>query len=38
LALKIYSKGERVLRIEAVAHNIREFHCGRLIGKFLEII
>jgi hypothetical protein len=38
LALKIYSKGERVLRIEAVARNIREFHCGRLLDNFPEII
>src|SRR6202165_4196951 len=38
LALKIYSKGERVLRIEAVAHNIREFHCGRLLDNFPEIV
>src|SRR5271165_1175593 len=38
LALKIYSKGERVLRIEAVAHNIGEFHCGRLLDKFPEIV
>ena len=38
LTLKIYSKGERVLRIEAVAHNIREFHCGRLLDKFPEIV
>jgi hypothetical protein len=38
LALKIYSKGERVLRIEAVAHNIREFQCGRLLDKFPEIV
>src|ERR1700680_2538601 len=38
LALKIYSKGERVLRIEAVAHNIREFHCGRLLDNFPKIV
>jgi len=38
LALKIYSKGERVLRIEAVAHNIREFHCGRLLENFPKIV
>ena len=38
LTLKIYSKGERVLRIEAVAQNIREFHCGRLLDKFPEIL
>src|SRR5258706_14937516 len=29
LTLKIYTKGERVLRIEAVAHNTSELHCGR---------
>jgi len=38
LALKIYSKGERVLRIEAVAHNIREFNCGRLLDNFPKIV
>jgi hypothetical protein len=38
LALKIYSKGERVLRIEAIAHNIREFHCGRLLNNFPVIV
>ena len=26
------------LRIEAVAHNIREFHCGRLLDNFPEIV
>ena len=38
LTLKIYSKGERVLRIEAVAHNIREFNCGRLLDRFPELV
>jgi hypothetical protein len=38
LALKIYSKGERVLRIEAVAPHIREFRCGRLLDNFPEIV
>jgi hypothetical protein len=38
LALKIHSKGERVRRIEAVAHNIRGFHCGRLLDNFPEIV
>ena len=38
LVPKIYSKGERVLRIEAVAHNIREFNCGRLLDNFPEIV
>ena len=38
LTLKIYTKGERVLRIEAVAHNTREFNCGRSLEKFLEVV
>jgi len=38
LALKIYSKGERVLRIEAVVHNVRELHCGRTLDRFPEIV
>jgi hypothetical protein len=28
LTLKIYTKGERVLRIEAMAHNTRDLRCG----------
>jgi hypothetical protein len=38
LTLKIYSKGERVLRIEAVARNIRELRCGRLLDNFPWIV
>jgi hypothetical protein len=38
LTLKIYSKGERVLRIEAVAHNTQELNCGRSLEKFPEIV
>src|SRR6266567_9133369 len=38
LTLKIYTKGERVLRIEAVAHNTRELNCGRSLEKFPEIV
>ena len=38
LTLKIYSKGERVLRIEAVAHNTQELNCGRSLDKFPEVI
>ena len=37
LTLKIYSKGERVLRIEAVVHNTRELKCGRALDKFPEV-
>src|SRR4029077_9242929 len=36
LVLTISSKGERVLRVEAVAHNIRELHCGPLLYNFAE--
>jgi hypothetical protein len=38
LTLKIYTKGERVLRIEAVAHNTQELNCGRSLEKFPEVI
>ncbi len=38
LSLKIYTKGERVLRIEAIAHNTEELDCGRSLEKFPEII
>jgi hypothetical protein len=38
LALKIYDKGERVLRIEAIAHNTRELRCGIVINKFPDIV
>ncbi len=38
LTVKMYSKGERVLRIEAVAHNTEDLHCGKVIEKFHDII
>ena len=38
LTLKIYSKGERVLRIEAVAHNTQQLNCGRALAKFPEVV
>jgi hypothetical protein len=38
LTLKIYTKGERVLRIEAVAHNTRELNCGRSLEKLPELV
>jgi hypothetical protein len=38
LSLKIYTKGERVLRIEAIAHNTQELDCGRSLEKFPEIV
>jgi hypothetical protein len=38
LTLKIYTKGERVLRIEAIAHNTKELDCGRSLEKFPVIV
>jgi hypothetical protein len=38
LTLKIYSKGERVLGIEAVAHNTQDLNCGRGLDKFPVVI
>jgi len=38
LTLKIYTQGERVLRIEAMAHNTKELDCGRGLEKFPEIV
>jgi len=38
LTLKIYTKGERVLRIETVAHDVRDLDCGSSLGRFPRII
>ena len=38
LTLKIYTKGERVLRIEVVVHNTGALHCGRSLEKFSLIL
>ena len=38
LTLKIYTKGERILRIEAVAHNTQELNRGRSLDKFPEVV
>jgi len=35
---KAYTKGERVLRFEAIAHNTAQLRCGRMIEKFPEIV
>jgi len=37
LTLKVYSKGERVLRIEVIVHNTEELECGRSLERFPEI-
>jgi hypothetical protein len=36
MALKIYTKGERVLRAEAMATDARELRCGRDVGQFAK--
>src|ERR1700745_2150730 len=38
LTLKIYRKGERVLRIEVIVHNARQLNCGRSLDRFPEIV
>jgi hypothetical protein len=38
LTLKAYTKGERVLRFEAIVHNTRDLGCGRVIARFPFII
>jgi len=38
LTLKAYTKGERVLRIEATAHNTQELGCGRVVTRFPQIV
>jgi len=37
LTLKAYTKGERVLRFEAIAHNTKQLGCGRRPHKFPHI-
>jgi hypothetical protein len=37
LTLKAYTKGERVLRFEAIAHNTKQLGCGRRLHKFPQI-
>ena len=37
MALKIYSKGERVLRIEVIVHNTRDHRWGRSLPCFPEL-
>jgi hypothetical protein len=38
LTLKAYTKGEHVLRFEAVVHNTKQLRCGRVLDRFPEII
>ena len=36
--LKIYTKGERVLRVETIAHNVKKLGCRYGLEKFPEIV
>ena len=38
MTLKIYTKGERVLRIEVIVHNTKEYRWGRSLPCFGEIV
>ena len=38
LTLKAYTKGERVLRFEAIVHNTRDLGCGRAVARFPKIV
>lgn len=38
LTLKGYTKGEHVLRFEAVVHNVRDLQCGRRLDRFAEVV
>lgn len=38
LTLKAYTKGERVLRFEAIVHNTAELRCGRRLNRFPQIL
>ena len=38
LTLKGYTKGEHVLRFEAIVHNTRTLHTGRMLEKFPAIV
>ena len=38
MTLKIYSKGERVLRIEVIVHNTKAYRWGRSLPRFPQIV
>ncbi len=38
LTAKMYTKGEHVLRCEAIVHNVQALSCGRVLAKFPEIV
>lgn len=38
LTLKMYDKGDRVLRIEAIAHNVKDLRCGKVLEKLSDML
>ena len=38
MTLKAYTKGEHVLRFEAIVHNTKALRCGRVLDRFPQII
>jgi hypothetical protein len=38
LTLKAYTKGEHVLRFEAITHNTKQLRCGRVLDRVGEIV
>jgi hypothetical protein len=38
LTLKAYTKGEHVLRFEAITHTTKALGCGRMLDKFPDIV
>jgi hypothetical protein len=38
LTLKAYTKGERVLRIEAIAHHVADLRCGQVLPAFPAVV
>src|SRR5215471_3918016 len=38
LTLKIYDKGDRVLRIEVVVHNAKELRCGKMLDRLPTLL
>ena len=38
ITLKLYDKGERILRAEVVVHNAKELKCKRSVSNFTEIV
>jgi hypothetical protein len=38
LTLKMYTKGERVLRCEVIVHNVRKLNVGNSLGRWLPVV